>query len=226
MMLRGIIIILIEALCASMALSQETFSHKLSENKEFADSTYEAIYERQSRLIITETYAIDSSEELKSPFLAFSASLAGLILPIAASPILVQDIDDRFSAATIFALGTCLIVGPASGYFYADMPEYAMKGIRNRAGLGLSGLFICSIAVTLTRDGGGPPGAKFMVAFSTSAVTIAAISAFAIYDVVKVGKRVREKNAKLMKQKRESVSIVPTYFADSGAGGLELNITF
>lgn len=223
---RSIIIILIEVLYASMALSQETFSQKLLDNDESVDSTSEAIYERQSRLIIAETYAIDSSVELKSPFLAFSASLAGLILPMAASPFMIQDLEDRHLVSKMLVLSTCLIIGPAAGYSYADLPKYAFGGMKNRTAVALSGLFIGSVGVVVARDGGGFIGAKGVIALSSTAATIVTLVGFGIYDIAKVAGRVSEKNAKLMKQNKESVSIVPIYFADSGAGGLQFNFNF
>lgn len=47
----------------------------------------------------------------------------------------------------------------------------------------------------------------------------------AAYDIGKVDNSVKKRNSKIL-NKISNVTLAPAYFADSNAGGLEMNITF
>jgi hypothetical protein len=115
-----------------------------------------------------------------------------------------------------------IMVGPSVGYFYGGEAGRGISGFSIRVGLGMLTFMGTGIAVSSSDDGWD--------AISAAAIGISIgsglILTHSIYDIVKVKSTIHKHNLELMRKSQTHVMLIPKYFADSGAGGLELRMTF
>jgi len=150
----------------------------------------------------------------KSETNAFLWSLSGTVVPIYLGASQENEIG-------LFLFIGGVFIGPSLGYFYGDIPKRGLRGFAVRGGVMLGSLMIgsamgletCVFGNSERNDDGWAVvglGALFVVGHS-------------IYDIIAVPFAVREHNRSLQSA---SMTLLPKYFADSGAGGLELKVTF
>lgn len=119
---------------------------------------------------------------------------------------------------------TGIIVGPSLGYFYGGEPGRGLRGITIRLGVA-AGSFLVGNAMGLEINLFGGSGADddgWPVVF----VGALFVLSHGIYDIARVRGVVRENNLEIIRRNQASVIVMPKYFADSGAGGLELRVAF
>jgi len=151
--------------------------------------------------------------QLKSETTALQYSLYGTLFPVGIS--LASKSGYELAIAGV-------LVGPSLGYFYGGKADRGMKGILIRTGTVALTWVIGGIAAQSA--GGGFSGLE--AAIKVCAVGAGVVLIEAIYDIATVKSTVRKHNEELRQKNQTSVTLLPKYFADSGAGGLELRITF
>jgi hypothetical protein len=131
---------------------------------------------------------------------------------------------DRTGPVTLILSG--IMVGPSVGYFYGDCPDRGAKGIMLRVGIGALTMIAADNAAS--RGSGDAFSFDGMAAgLAVAAVGVGVITIYALYDIGRVQSTVEDRNGKMMRQHEQtSVKLLPRYFADSGAAGFGLNISF
>lgn len=145
--------------------------------------------------------------KFKSETAALQYSIAGTLIPIVTGLATGESIyqaariplGDRIS---FISLG--ILVGPSLGYFYAEEAKSGLKGI---------GIRLCIETVAFITMMHPYIGLFFVMAYTT-------------YNISTVQDVVQHHNLELICKNQTSVTLMPKYFADSGAGGVELKITF
>ena len=139
-------------------------------------------------------------------------SLSGTVIPVGAA--LAEAVQPQWVITGIF-------LGPSLGYFYGGEAGRGLKGIAVRGSVAAASLLVgaelgleFNIFGTGDADDEGWPIVILGAAFVTG---------HAIYDIAKVKGAVRKHNHQLQER---SLSVVPTYFPDSDAAGLALQLTF
>lgn len=162
--------------------------------------------------------------KLKSETKALRWSLLGTLVPITTgvgTGILYSRPNDDPAPALVL-IGSGLLIGPSLGYFYGGKSDRGMKGVLIRTGIEVVTMVGAGIAVS---SGGGDFGdfGNVVAAFIVLAVGQGLVLAHGIYDIAKVKSEVRKYNQSLQET---TLMVAPKYFADSGAPGLQLRITF
>lgn len=121
--------------------------------------------------------------------------------------------------ATLILAYPGLLIGPSTGYFYADQPGRAWKGIGIRA-LATGGMISSFLICGWDCDGGDPEYGIAWMVFLTSAGTFVGS---AIYDIATVEGAVRRHNSQVL---QTAWALTPTYSARDRALGLRLKLTF
>ena len=122
-----------------------------------------------------------------------------------------------------------MVVGPSAGYFYGGCPIKGIKGLVIRGGTcALTYYFASSIKdpgvnkdAIIDLSGVGTALGRILV-YTAGGIILAAEAAI---DVGGVDDAVEDRNYEFPGE-NSNVSITPKYFAEYGAGGMELNITF
>lgn len=136
---------------------------------------------------------------------------------------IVSAYNDRMETPELFLISGGLIVGPSVGYLYAGMNDRGVKGIIYRSVFGAGAVMLGDrMGLEISLFGGDADDDGWPVAIFGGVFLVT----HAIIDLAKVGGRVEEYNFRKLCEKEISVNVYPRYFADSHAGGLELNITF
>lgn len=117
-----------------------------------------------------------------------------------------------------------LIVGPAIGYFYGECSARGVAGIGIRGGTAILTVYAARSAAEAHKDDGMLGGLQEGLLVAGIGTVVIVIES--IVDIALVHDTVNKNNIKRARQQQAHVTLLPTYFADSGAGGLELNITF
>jgi hypothetical protein len=215
--MRGTVLILSLALLLTFSGAAQAQEHQS------VDSTMQAI-ELKHDVLFNDPILKPSLEEIpegakrRSKAIAFMASFLGTAGPTAAAvPMLFQE-HAHTPIMGISLLSSGLIIGPSAGYFYAGQTHRAMKGFAIRTGVALTGCLVGSVAVS----GGGleaiPRG------ITVAAITSGVILIYGIYDIAAVAQSVERRNQII--RDRANIRLSPTYFADSGAAGMQLQVTF
>jgi hypothetical protein len=139
---------------------------------------------------------------------------------------------DDMGTSQLALISSGLIVGPSIGYFYGGCAKRGIAGALVRFGTGAFALFVIN-SIEKKDDGEEDSyGMNMDINMGKAVGGVAALLGLtvvviqSIYDISKVGETVEERNDELLTLYGMNVSLSPRYFADSGAGGLELNITF
>jgi hypothetical protein len=119
----------------------------------------------------------------------------------------------------IVLLCSGIIIGPSLGYFYGGESDYGWKGIAIRSTTCLGALIGAEMASQETGEVWNGWSVWSGVFFICSGVALVN----SITDITKVRGAIREHNQFI---RETAISLTPKYFADSGAGGLELRMTF
>jgi hypothetical protein len=186
------------------------------------------------------------SHRLKSEKRALSYSLLGTLTPVSTGIIwwAADGYETKVKSYTVNekvytrsyrvdpdrTVPVCLIltgiaVGPSAGYFYAGRPWRGVSGILLRVGTGAATRALIDMIVK-SSEGGGGFGFSFPAAAGLIGLAgVTAIIVEVVVDIKNVRTVVKERNSKIQ-NKTSNITLAPRYFADSGAGGLELNITF
>lgn len=171
-----------------------------------------------------------SAQGLKNEELSFqpkSASKASLYSFLAtAVPVTVGTLsafDKDLGTDELILISSGLIVGPSVGYIYAGMNEHGTKGIVYRSVFGAGAVLLGnSMGLEIAVFGGDADDEGWPLAIFGTAFLIG----HAVIDLARVNSLVNKHNYEKYLYNETSVTLYPKYFADSGAGGLELNITF
>ena len=163
-----------------------------------------------------EEYSFRPKSALKASFYSCLATA----VPVTIGTISAFDKD--LGTGELILISGGLIVGPSAGYLYAGMNEHGAEGIVYRSVLGAGAVFLgfkmgLKIAVFGGQADDGGPLAIFGTAF---------LIGHAVIDLARVNGLVNEYNYEKYLYDETSITLYPKYFADSGAGGLELKITF
>ncbi|UCC80434.1 MAG: hypothetical protein JSW64_03470 [Candidatus Zixiibacteriota bacterium] len=175
-----------------------------------------------------------SEDKLKSPVRAAQYSMMGVLLPIAAGVALWQidspdspygyENPDRTIPVMLIVSG--VVLGPSAGYFYGGCPERGATGILIRVGTGALTAVAAKAAADAHESDGFMDFSGLEAALTVGAIGSGIIVIEAIADMALVKGAVEKKNIRIGQQKGPEVTLLPTYFADSGATGLQLNVTF
>jgi asparagine N-glycosylation enzyme membrane subunit Stt3 len=151
-------------------------------------------------------------------------SVMGALIPVTAGLACLK-MDGPKTIPAVFILSG-VFLGPSAGYFYGGCPERGATGILLRVGTAtLTGLAAREAARAHQSD-------EFMdfsgleAALTVGAIGSGIILIESIVDIALVKGVVEKKNIERARQAETNVTLLPAYFADSDAGGLELNITF
>lgn len=117
-----------------------------------------------------------------------------------------------------------LIVGPAAGYFYGECPLRGLGGIAIRGGTAALTVYAAQSAAEAHKDDGMFGGLEEAIQVGIVGTVIIVIES--VVDIALVHQTVNKNNIEKAQQQQAHVTLLPAYFADSGASGLELNITF
>lgn len=132
---------------------------------------------------------------------------------------------DRTGPVTLILSG--IMIGPSAGYFYGDCADRGVKGTMLRVGIGALTMMAASKVASAAETGEALDFSGLAAGLAVGAVGVGIITIDAIYDIGQVKNTVENRNWKLMRQHEQtSVKLFPRYFADSGAGGLQLQVTF
>lgn len=187
----------------------------------------------------------DINFEYRSEEKATQYSLAGTLMPIVAG-IVWWGLDDPDSAyeynsdgrisrayikdpdrtIPVMLIFSGLLIGPSVGYFYGDCPERGTTGLLVRTGTGLATMMVGASIASSSRSDGFCDYSGMAAGLAVGAIGTGVILIEVIYDLTKVKTHVANKNMQKARQAGTSLTLYPKYFADSGASGLELNISF
>jgi hypothetical protein len=163
--------------------------------------------------------------KLKSETKALRWSLLGTLVPVSAglgTGILYSGPEDD-PAPTLILMGSGLVIGPSLGYFYGGRGDRGMKGILIRVGMEVFFVSAAMIAVEEVGTSGFGDFSNVVAAVIILSVGQGFVLAHGIYDIAKVKSEVRKYNQSLQKT---SLMLMPKYFVDSGAPGIQLRIMF
>lgn len=157
----------------------------------------------------------------KSETNALLWSLSGTIVPIYTGTKLTEN----GGPVRLLLIASGVFVGPSLGYFYGDIPKRGLRGFAIRGGVMLGslvvgssmGLDICWCPFGNCNSDCDDDG------WAVVGLGTLFVMGHALYDIIAVPFAVREHNISLQST---SLKLIPKYFADSGAGGLELQVTF
>lgn len=155
---------------------------------------------------------------LKSETKAFNLSFFGTLIPVGLGALSLTADKSGVAFASVAAAG--IVIGPSLGYFYAG------KSGRGLATAGLRFLLIPGVALASFATCGwdcGPGDSGYDAAWMILIAGEALVVASAVYDIATVKKAVRKKNQALGEK---SWMMAPKYFAEAGAGGVEIKIKF
>lgn len=170
----------------------------------------------------------------KSPVKAAQYSVMGVLLPIATgvalwkidSPDSPHDYESLDRTIPVMLIVSGVVLGPSAGYFYGGCRERGATGILIRVGTGALTAVAAKAAADAHESDGFMDFSGLEAALTVGAIGSGIIVIEAIIDMALVKGAVEKKNIRIGQQKGPEVTLLPTYFADLGAGGLELNITF
>lgn len=176
------------------------------------------------------TFQLSSAQGLGNEEYSFqlkSASKASLYSFLAtAVPVTVGTLsafDKDLGTDELILISSGLIVGPSVGYIYAGMNEHGTKGIVYRSVFGAGAVLLGnSMGLEIAIFGGEADDEGWPLAIFGTAFLIG----HAVIDLARVNSLVNKHNYEKYLYNETSVFLYPKYFADSGAGGLELNIRF
>jgi hypothetical protein len=165
--------------------------------------------------------AQELARQYKSPAKARSFSALGTVAPIGIG---VLSAVSGNGAGSVILIGGGIILGPSAGYFYGGVGRRGWQGAAIRfCATGLATYSLeQSISASLRSDDDNAGDLWGLVFLGASVVLVADI----IYDISAVNDHVRSRNEKLFGKGQSAISIYPEYFADSGASGIQLEITF
>ncbi len=166
------------------------------------------------------------SFRLKSPGRALGISGTCTIMPVAAGLMWASSGEDSDMTGPAILLMSGIMVGPSAGYFYGDCGERGVQGLALR-----TGIMALTMAAGGFAAGRGSDAAMsydgMAAGLAVAALGLGVITVHSLYDIGKVSSTVENRNQKLITQHDQtSVTLAPAYFADSGAGGLELTVSF
>jgi hypothetical protein len=164
----------------------------------------------------------DLAFQMKSEAAAQRYSFLGTTLPIAAG--VVSAYNGRMGTPEITLITAGIIAGASLGYFYGGDASRGVQGIAIRGGLAAASLIIgnkMGLEIDIFGTGEADDEGWPIVIIGTVLVIGHAIS-----DVAGVRDHIWERNDELIRRSQASVTLNPRYFVDSGAGGLELQVTF
>lgn len=121
--------------------------------------------------------------------------------------------------ATLVLAYPGLLFGPSLGYFYADEPGRAWKGIGIRA-LATGGM---ASAFVICGWDCGSGDSEYNIAWAVFLSSAGAFVGSAIYDIATVESAVRRHNSQVL---QTAWALTPTYSARDRALGLRLKLTF
>jgi hypothetical protein len=157
----------------------------------------------------------------KNPSKAGLYSLLATGIPVTVG--VISAFNGTLGTPELFLISGGLIVGPSVGYIYAGMNDRGSKGIVYRSLFGAGAVLLGNqMGMEIALFGGEADDDGWPVAIFGTAFLIG----HALVDLAKVNSRVEEYNFQRLCEKEISINVYPTYFADSNAAGLELNITF
>jgi len=134
-----------------------------------------------------------------------------------------EDPDHAIPAILIFS---GIFLGPSAGYFYGGCPGRGVKGVLLRVGTGALTAVAASAAASSYESDEALDFSGIAAAATVGAIGSGMILIEAIIDIAKVKGAIEKNNIERTRQAGTNVKLLPRYFADSNAGGLELNITF
>ncbi len=165
--------------------------------------------------------------QLKSPGGAQAMSALSTIGPVACGLLSATQGEDNYGTPEVVLILTGVTVGPSVGYFYGGKTARGFTGIGVRVGIGaLTAIAAAGAAANAAKDDQGFGFPELEAAMSVGIVGAGVIAISAIYDIAAVRSAVEKRNSELIRRSQTSVRMFPKYFADSGAAGLSLNITF
>ena len=156
---------------------------------------------------------------LKSESTAKSWSLWATVIPTTVGVIVGGN--DNIVAANIL-VGTGILLGPATGYFYGGCAGRGAKGILIRA---VTGGVAAAIAISVANSSDKKDFSDLtygMAAIGIGGLGAAVVTYEIIYDIAHVRSEVRARNDKIG---IPSFSLTPTYFPQSQTFGLQLRLT-
>lgn len=151
-------------------------------------------------------------------------SLSGTIVPIYAGTKLTKN----GGPGRLLLIASGVLIGPSLGYFYGDIPKRGLRGVAVRSGVifgsfvigGAIGLDIC---ISLFGNSNSECNDDGWTVVGLGALFVIG---HGLYDIATVKSTIQKHNLELMRKNQTSVTLMPKYFANSGAGGLELRVTF
>jgi uncharacterized membrane protein YgdD (TMEM256/DUF423 family) len=171
----------------------------------------------------------EKPEGYKSPSTAVSYSMAGTFVPAGIGLLAARSGGNSYFAGAM--IGTGFILGPGAGYIYGGESGRGIKRALGRTVVGGT-FFALGFLLNESSDSGNEPDAEFSPVPEIPAgvpfllIGGAFVVIHAVYDITVVDNHVRKHNEKIMGETQGGIAITPMYFADSGAAGMSLSITF
>lgn len=164
---------------------------------------------------------------LKSPGEAQAISALSTIGPVACGLLSATQGEDNYGTPEVVLILSGITVGPSTGYFYGGKTARGFTGIGVRVGIGaVTAMAAAGAAANAAKDNQGFGFPELEAAMSVGVVGAGIIAISAIYDIAAVRSAVEKRNSELINRSQTSVKMFPKYFADSGAGGLQLTVSF
>jgi hypothetical protein len=162
--------------------------------------------------------------KLKSPGRARALSVTSTLGPVAGGILWAfkSSQKDKTGPAALFFSGA--IIGPSVGYFYGGCNRRGARGMLIRLGIGtVTALFVIpqTRSDISSTDGQSPVLLLMVGTFSTITILTHAVA-----DIMDVKYYVRKNNYEIIRRAGCEISLVPSYFPESEAPGLQLNVTF
>lgn len=161
----------------------------------------------------------------KSASKAFTYSLLATAVPVTLGTLSAFNNDLGTKELVLISGG--LIIGPSVGYYYGGCAERGTTGLIIRLGAGAASALLLAPIVkgegsnnSYNDFGGGIPYMA-VCAIGTSIILLDALA-----DIMDVKYYVVKNNIRRAVKRGFNVTLVPKYFADSSATGMQLHVTF
>lgn len=162
-------------------------------------------------------------ESLKSKAMARGLSLGTTAVPVGVG---VDAMNDGHWRQGAYLIGGGLLLGPSTGFLYAEAPRRAVKGIGIRAGIG-AGSAALSLAVASSQEdsfvglailaGGAAAGTIYTAAHAVRDIFVSSANA-----VEEHNEAIRRKRSQ---SRRVSVSVHPWLSLRNGTPGVEVHVS-